>query len=108
MSLAYLVTKAEKTKKNLELRVYSVKSGLMGHASYVYSTIVHFSSGGETIPQSVVPKHSASRSQGAPYFPQSCSLRSTGDHEPTHGSRNAPVPVFFVSALHTTDRKSVV
>lgn len=55
-------------KKNLELRVSSVKSGLIGHTSYVHSIIVHFSSGGETSPQSVVPKHSASRSQWAHIF----------------------------------------
>lgn len=55
-------------KKNLELRVYSVKSGLIGHTSYVHSIIVHFSSGGEISPQSVVPKHSASRSQWAHIF----------------------------------------
>lgn len=50
-------------KNNLELRVYSDKNGLIGHTFYVHSTIVHFSSGGEISPQSVVSKHSASRSQ---------------------------------------------
>lgn len=63
MSLAYVFGDKAKKQTNLELRVYSDKSGLIGHTSYVHRTIVHFFSGGETSPQSVVPKHSASRSQ---------------------------------------------
>lgn len=66
MSLAhmYLVTRQKNNNnKTLELRVYSVKSGLIGHTTYVHSIIVHLSSGGETSPQLVVPKHSASTSQ---------------------------------------------
>lgn len=43
MSLANVF--ADKAKKTLELRVYSVKSGLTGHTPYVHSIIVHFSSG---------------------------------------------------------------
>lgn len=63
--------KAKKKKKtninnNLELRVYAdkkKKNGLIGHATNVQSTIVHFSSGEEVSPQHMVSKHSASWSQ---------------------------------------------
>lgn len=97
MSLAHMYLETRQ-KKNLELRVYHVKSGLIGHMC-VHSRIVHFSSGGETSPQSVVPKHSASTS---PYFPQSWSSRSAGDHVPKHYYRHALTPV--LSTLHTTSQ----
>lgn len=104
--LACVLVTGQKKKKtqgrSLELRVYSVKNGLVGHTAYVRSIIVHFSSGGETIPQSLVPKQSASRSQRAHTFPR-------GAPEPperSRDSRNAPQLPF--SPLYTQPHNPTV
>lgn len=96
--------KAKKqTTTTLELRVYIVlKSGLVGRGAHVRSITVHFSSGGETSPQSVVPKHSASRSRRAHVRHRA---RARGPPEAPGTEPWQPIgPTPLLSTLHTTSQ----